>query len=172
MARPNKDNILVNSLSPNELAELIAISVKKIKPNFTTEMAKLSMRAFIEIFADELKNNGYFNIPNIGTFKVATCGGEVKRMYNLATNRKENIMIPLTYVARFKSAEYLKGYLNNIQPSLKAKSKSNAKLKEMAKPETQRKEMLEKQKRVKKEKELAEMLKPDIVEYNVKRKGK
>ena len=172
MARPNKDNILVNSLSPNELAELIAVSVKKTKPNFTTEMAKLSMRAFIEIFADELKNNGYFNIPNIGTFKVTTCGGEVKRMYNFATNKKENIAIPLTYVARFKSAEYLKGYLNNIQPSLKAKSKTNAKMKEMATPETQRKVMLEKQKRVKNEKKLAEMLEPDIVEYNVRKKGK
>ena len=49
MARPNKDGVIVKSLSPNELAELIAISVKKTKPSFTTEMAKLCMKTFIEI---------------------------------------------------------------------------------------------------------------------------
>jgi nucleoid DNA-binding protein len=172
MARPNKDGVIVKSLSPNELAELIAISVKKTKPSFTTEMAKLCMKTFIEIMADEIKNNGYFNIPNIGTFKISTCGGTVKRVYNIHTKQKNNVMIPLTYMVRFKTSEYLKGYLNNLEPSLKVKNKSAAKAKEAVKPEFQREVMIEKQKRARKQKRLAELLEPDYVEFVEKKKDK
>ena len=87
MARPNKDNILVNSLSPNELAELIAISVKKTKPNFTTEMAKLSMRAFIEIFADELKN-----ARRLGAFKKYMVGRSSEVTFTDAFEKQEAII--------------------------------------------------------------------------------
>ena len=170
--KADKERTLIKSLSPTELAQLIAVSVKQVKPNFTPEMAKLCMKAFTEIMADEIKNNGYFNIPNIGTFKTATTGGCVKRMYNVRTKQKSNIMIPLTYRVSFKTSEYMKDYLNNLQPSLRVKNKSEAKIKEAVKPEFQRKVMLEKQKRVKKEKELAEMLKPNIVEYNERKKDK
>ena len=75
-------------------------------------------------------------------------------------------MIPLTYMVRFKTSEYLKGYLNNLEPSLKVKNKSAAKVKEAVKPEFQREVMIEKQKR------LAEMLEPDYVEFVEKKKGK
>ncbi len=126
-AKPKKVNptqSTVPVLTSAEIAESLAISLKKRYKCVTVEMAKEFYAAFVELISDELKRNGKFNITNLGSFETYLWGGFHRNAYNVYYGKYIPEIAPVTIALKFIPSDFIKAYLNNETDPLKAKRRA------------------------------------------------
>lgn len=156
------------TLTLKEISNLLAISVKKISnKNTSAEMAKLYYLALIELISEELKRNGKFIIPNIGTLETSVYGGFRRNTFNVNTQQYNLEKVPERIIIKFTPADFIKAYLNNREIPLSTKRR-NQKLKAQKLKEISKKELVEKEKKnermKRKERAYKKMIQPIMVE--------